>query len=356
MNESDENLENSSEQEKDENLEENNLREEIIDKIIEDPEESPDKELIEDIVDDSEVTSDKELSDESIDDLEESPDKELSDESIDDLEESPDKELIENIVDDSEIATDEELSDEIIEDLQVITDEGSNEDIIDEIEGAIEEKIELDLNGEVIEGITSEQEDDDIEEGAIISEEFEESEEEKQARMEREIRDFHRNQIEASLYAAGKPLDVEELSTKLEIPKKEVRELINELAFDYLDRSTALVIAQMGERYQMQIKPEYTEKVSKFAKGGAIAEKYLRTLTIIALKQPIMKSMVIKLRGSGAYEHVKYLIDNALINGVKKGRSQELSTTDKYAEMFGLPKDKSEMKRVMIAQLGLDDQ
>ena len=105
----------------------------------------------------------------------------------------------------------------------------------------------------------------------------------------------------------------------------------------------------------MQIKPEYTEKVSKFAKGGAIAERYLRTLTIIALKQPILKSMVIKLRGSGAYEHVKYLIDYGFINAIKKGRSQELTTTDKYADMFGLPKDIRQMKSVMITQLGLDE-
>ena len=185
-----------------------------------------------------------------------------------------------------------------------------------------------------------------------ISSESDISEEELLARQ---LRDFHRNQIEASLYVAGRPLSIEELSTKLEIPKKEVEELINDIAFDYLDRSTALVIAQIGDSYQMQIKSEYTEKVSKFAKGGAIAEKYLRTLTIIALKQPIMKSLVVKIRGSGAYEHVKYLINNGLITAVKKGRSKELTTTDKYSEMFGLPKDKEEMKRIMITQLGLDE-
>ncbi|MFX1591489.1 MAG: SMC-Scp complex subunit ScpB [Promethearchaeota archaeon] len=170
-----------------------------------------------------------------------------------------------------------------------------------------------------------------------------------------QLRMFHRNLIEASLYAAGRPLTIEELSTRLEFPKKEVEELVNEVAFDYLERTTALVIAQIGDRYQMQIKPEYTEKVSKFAKGGAIAERYLRTLTIIALKQPILKSMVIKLRGTGAYEHVKYLIDNEFINAVKKGRTHELTTTDKYADMFGLPKDKTELKRAMTTQLGIDE-
>jgi len=169
-----------------------------------------------------------------------------------------------------------------------------------------------------------------------------------------EVRIFHRNQIEASLYIAGRPLNVEELSTKLEISKKEVEELIKELAFDYIERSTALVVNQVGEKYQMALKSEYIEKVTKFAKGGAIADKYLRTLTIIALKQPILKSLVIKIRGSGAYEHIKYLVDNGLINAIQKGKSQELSTTDKYAEIFGLPKDVEEMKKVMINQLGIE--
>ena len=173
--------------------------------------------------------------------------------------------------------------------------------------------------------------------------------------IKRELRNLHKNLIEASLYVAGKPLGIEELNSKLEIPKKEIEELINELAFDYLERSTALIINQVGEDYQMALRTEYIEKVSKFAKGGAIAERYLRTLTIIALKQPILKSLVIKLRGSGAYEHIKYLLENDLISGVKKGRSQELTTTDKYAEMFGLPKNKEEMKRLMITQLGLDN-
>ncbi len=173
--------------------------------------------------------------------------------------------------------------------------------------------------------------------------------------LKSQVRIFHRNLIEASLYAAGRPLTIEEISTKLEFPKKEVEELVNEVAFDYLERPTALVIAQIGDRYQMQIKPEYTERVSKFAKGGAIAERYLRTLTVIALKQPVLKSMVIKLRGTGAYEHVKYLIDNGFINAIKKGRSHELTTTDKYADMFGLPKDKTELKRAMVTQLGIEE-
>ncbi len=173
--------------------------------------------------------------------------------------------------------------------------------------------------------------------------------------LELQLKVLRRNLIEGALYAAGRPLDVEELSTKLEIPKKEVEELVRVVAFDYLEREGALIVAQIGEKYQMQLRPELTETVSKFAKGGAIAERYLRTLTVIALKQPILKSTVIKIRGTGAYEHVKYLLDNDLVTAVKKGRSAELTTTDKYADMFGLPKNKEELKRMMISQLDLGE-
>jgi len=258
----------------------------------------------------------------------------LENENLDDSEEDPNKNIAEKSTDEKEIEN------------KIIDPEETSEDDINDI-GKQENKITAtEISDEILtDGIKEED-----------SRETEESEKAEEERLADQIRDFHRNQIEAALYASGKPLSIEILSTKLEIGKKEVEELINELAFDYLDRSTALVIAQIGDRYQMQIKSEYTEKVSKFAEGGAIAEKYLRTLTIIALKQPIMKSLVIKLRGSGAYEHVKYLIDNGLIDAIKKGRSQELTTAEKYAEMFGLPKNREEMKRMMVAQLGLEEE
>lgn len=243
------------------------------------------------------------------------------------------------------------------ENLEKITEEENNDDL-DQVNSdeSDEEFIDkTDENGEPSidvgnENITLEQENEISKINEIKSEESEEE------LLARRIRDYHRNLIEASLYVSGKPLTIEEISTRLEIPKKEVEELINDVAFDYLERSTALIVNKVGDSYQMSLKTEYIEKVSKFAKGGAIAEKYLRTLTVIALKQPILKSLVIKIRGTGAYEHIKYLFDNELISGIKKGRSQELSTTDKYAEMFGLPKDKQLMKTMMIAQLDLDDE
>ena len=295
------------------------------------------------------------------------------------MEENSDEETNEEIEDIPEDISEEEDIEEISEEIKEVENINEEESIekfeqidsndsIKKSEGEIIEEQEEDSRG--VEKLEIHEELDKETENLLIKESMEEQTIEVESNaventtestildeksLKLEVRAFHRNLIEAALYAAGGPLTIEELSTRLEFPKKEVENLVNELAFDYLERTTALIIAQIGDRYQMQIRPEYTEKVSKFAKGGAIAERYLRTLTIIALKQPILKSMVIKLRGTGAYEHVKYLIDYGFINSVKKGRSHELTTTDKYADMFGLPKDIRQMKSVMITQLGLDE-
>ncbi len=185
-----------------------------------------------------------------------------------------------------------------------------------------------------------------------VSEELEESEE-----LEDALKIYKKNLIEAALYASGEALSIEMLSAKLDIPKDEVDELVHDLQEIYEERSSSLIVAKIGDKFQMRIKSEYMEIVSQFAEGGGMAEKYLRTLTIIALKQPLLKSTLVKIRGTGAYEHVKYLEENFLVDSVKKGRTSELTTTDKFAEMFGLPKNVQEMKKIMVDQgLGLPEE
>ena len=286
--------------------------------------------------------------------LKEISEEESKEEKVEQPKDLPNEEIELNKIEGNEVESEELPSDEIVDEKLDTDNLDSTTEIIEEsseveseelpTDEIADEKIDIDSLDSTTEIIEESNEVETLESGTVENESIEE-----------QMRAFHKNLVEASLYAAGRPLNVEELSNKLEFPKKEVEELINEVAFDYLDRSTALVIAQIGDRYQMQIKPEYTERVSKFAKGGAIAERYLRTLTVIALKQPILKSTVIKLRGTGAYEHIKYLIDNGFIDAVKKGRSHELTTTDKYADMFGLPKDKHQLKQAMVTQLGIED-
>lgn len=164
---------------------------------------------------------------------------------------------------------------------------------------------------------------------------------------------FRRNIVEAALFVAGRPISVEELNIKTELKKKELEDILKELILEYMERPTALEIIQIGDKYSLQIKPEFTQNVKKFASGGLIPEAVLKTLTIIALKQPVMKNTLIKIRGSTGYEHVKFLLDRGFIEQAKKGRSQELVTTELFADTFGLSRDPKMLKKQLIVQLGI---
>lgn len=159
--------------------------------------------------------------------------------------------------------------------------------------------------------------------------------------------------IEAAMFIAGRPVSIEEMGIKLDIKKKETEELVYELAMEYLDRSSAIEIVKIGDNYSMQIKAELTENVKRFSSGGLIPEAVMRTLTIIALKQPISKAKLVKMRGSGAYQHVKFLIDRGYLDSYKKGRSSILETTEQFSDQFGMSKDKKKLKEQLIDQLGI---
>ncbi len=156
-------------------------------------------------------------------------------------------------------------------------------------------------------------------------------------------KDFSKNQIEAVLFVSGQAVSAEEISVKLNVGKKVVEEMLDKLAMEYLERSTALEIAKVADKYILQLKPEFTSHVKSFATGGLIREAVMRTLTIIAAKQPILQSDLSKIR-SAAGEHLKELTEMGLVKAVPKGRSKDLTTTDKFADMFGLSRDVNQMK------------
>lgn len=289
-----------------------------------------------------------------------SSDESLEEDEVELIDESTEEEV--ELIDESLEEDEAELIDESIEEDEVeLIDKSIEEDKIESIDESTAED-EIELIDESIGADEVESTDESTEEEVkpidefLIKEEINRVEPEIQElsdeeRKERLDLDFHKNQIEAALFVAGRPLGLEELSSKLEIKQDLIKNIINELAFEFLDRTTAIEIVQIGDKYSMQIKPEYSEKVARFAAGGLIPQRIMRTLTIIALKQPILKSKLIKIRGSGAYEHVKWLLDNEFINAIKKGRTHELTTNQKFAETFGFSTNVEEMKKQIISQL-----
>jgi segregation and condensation protein B len=153
--------------------------------------------------------------------------------------------------------------------------------------------------------------------------------------------------LEAGLYVAGRPLDLKTLGSVTRIrSKRKVRKLAKALVENYRNRDTALEVLELeGERFVMQLKAEYTDKVRRLATRPLLSAGPLKTLSYIAFRQPIPQTQVIDVRGHHAYGHLKQLEDMELIVREGVGRKKFIKTTEFFADFFGLSHDLRAMKR-----------
>ena len=153
--------------------------------------------------------------------------------------------------------------------------------------------------------------------------------------------------VEAALYVAGRPLDLNELCSVLgSRSKKKAKKFVAMLVQEYATRNTALeILALKDERYVLQLKANFTPLVKKFVNRPLLSSGPLKTLSYIAYRQPISQKRVIDVRGQHAYGHIKLLKEMGLIAAERSGRSMSLRTTDYFADYFGLTQDTATMKK-----------
>lgn len=144
--------------------------------------------------------------------------------------------------------------------------------------------------------------------------------------------------IEAILFISGDPVPISKIQKKIEMKSREYIEgLIEDLSKDYRERGSSIeVVRAAQDRYTMQVKNEYSLLTAEFAPKSEIRGAVLKTLAIVAYKQPLKKSDLVKYRGSQCYEHVKILVESGLLDAEPCGRTKILKTTPKFSEIYGL--------------------
>lgn len=162
--------------------------------------------------------------------------------------------------------------------------------------------------------------------------------------------------IEAVLFTTGKALQTSEIAEILETDNDSIEEAMLELIMDYSSREGALEIDDENG-YILQVKEEHMDIVEKLCPVD-LKTAALRTLTVIALKEPIRQSYLKEIRGANAYEHVKELLDMGLISRHKdkNGRSFNIKTTPKFAEYFKLKGDAKTLARILEVDKGITDE
>ncbi len=162
--------------------------------------------------------------------------------------------------------------------------------------------------------------------------------------------------IEAVLFTTAQALSIKDIADILnEEDINLVEEAMLELIMDYASREGALEIDDENG-YILQVKEEHMDIVEKLC-PVELKPAVLRTLSVIALKEPIRQTDLKELRGSTAYEHVQELLDKGLISRTKdkNGRSYNLKTTPKFAEYFKLKGDTRSLVKLLEIDKGIKE-
>ena len=165
-----------------------------------------------------------------------------------------------------------------------------------------------------------------------------------------------KSRIEAVLFTTAKALTAKEIAEILETDTEAVEEALLDLIMDYSSRGGALEIDDENG-YILQVKEEHMDIVEKLC-PVELKPAVLRTLSVIALKEPIRQTVLKDMRGSNAYEHVQELLEKGLISRTKdkNGRSYNLKTTPKFAEYFKLKGDTKALAKMLDLEKRIEDE
>ena len=143
--------------------------------------------------------------------------------------------------------------------------------------------------------------------------------------------------VEAVLYLKGRPISKKSLSEITNTDINSIIKAINELKKKYSNSKSAIELNEVNNSYCLELKSTLNEFVEDLL-PSELRTSELRTLATIAIKKKILQSDLIVLRGSGAYDHIKELINKKFIikRKQKDGRSYWLTLSEKFFQTFAV--------------------
>jgi segregation and condensation protein B len=150
------------------------------------------------------------------------------------------------------------------------------------------------------------------------------------------IEDELKAKIDAALFMSSEPISLRQLAKIVGRRSELVARAIQEFK-DTLDVShRGVYLLENSQGYQLKVKPEFVSIVRPLTPYQDLSRGLLRVLALIAYKQPITQSEVVKVIGNRAYAYVKKLETRGLIGTIKQGRTKALVATKEFANYFGL--------------------
>ena len=143
--------------------------------------------------------------------------------------------------------------------------------------------------------------------------------------------------LEATLFIAGRFLSMQDLMLYTNLNSLIISETLAKLKEKYAKEDSAIELVERGNLWKMDVKPEYHNIINKLATGSVeFTKSEQQTLAIIAYKQPIKQSVIIKIRGNKSYDHIHKFVQLNLIKSKKEGHTNILTLSDEFYDYFNI--------------------
>ena len=158
-----------------------------------------------------------------------------------------------------------------------------------------------------------------------------------------------KNKVEAVLFTTGRFIGLEELGKLCSVGSLgHLKDILQELKKDYEKRNAALEILEQGDKWKLNIRKEYLYLTESLLTDSELDNPTQETLAVIAYKNPALQSEIIKIRGNGAYDHIKILKDLDFIATEPLGRTKIIKLTTKFYDYFDVVEDHLKNKMNII--------
>lgn len=173
--------------------------------------------------------------------------------------------------------------------------------------------------------------------------------------------------IEAILFAAGRPVNKNEIILALEIPDEDVENIIKSMQEEYKNENRGIELIKIDDSYQLCTKKElyeYIYPVLDKRNKPNLSNAALETLAIVAYNPKITRAEIEAIRGVSADACVYKLLEYGLIEEAGKidlpGKPMSYKTTNEFLRMFGYTslEDLPELPRYKLdenKQIVIDD-
>ncbi|MCD6594808.1 SMC-Scp complex subunit ScpB [bacterium] len=149
--------------------------------------------------------------------------------------------------------------------------------------------------------------------------------------------------VEALIFASSEPVQDRKLAKIAGVEREIIQRIITKLNEKYRNDGNSFEIRQVGGGYSVYILSDFATWVEELLgknRGVHLTRSMFEALAIIAVKQPITKPVIDKIRGVNSSGPVTQLLKQGLITfrgrASSPGRPFIYGTTIKFLKVFGL--------------------